>query len=254
VLRGLALDVVPIAGLLAESARTLREEEFATFRALASLDRPARERLLLSAHRFVRPGGPGVPSVAARRALMERFGVFGVRWGTALVLAGASSSSVLSARMIAQSGLQELERGMADQFRARATALKARWVVQGVAALLRDRPRPGAEGIRRELERVGVDDHDLRELQLLARLRTQGAPLAPERQREAARIIGGDGVSAAVRLDLPEGATEERVRDRAAELAGRWRGDAEFPLASQDAGLLCRLVARSAERALVSPG
>src|SRR6185312_15851851 len=47
-LRTLALGVVPIAGLLAQSARTLRQREFAMLRDIARLDRNARERLLLS--------------------------------------------------------------------------------------------------------------------------------------------------------------------------------------------------------------
>jgi hypothetical protein len=254
VLRGLALDVVPVAGLLAESARTLREDEFATFRALAGLDRTVRQRLLISADRFTQPHPAPVPPVAARRALMDRFGVFGVRWGTALVAAGASSSSILASRMIAQSGLQELEKGMADQFRARATALKFRWVVRGVEGLVQDRPRPGANALRRGLERAGANDHDLRELQLLARLRTQDAPLAQDERLEAARVIGGDGVSRTRRLGLAEGATDAQLQVRAAEIAGRWRGRAEFPLAAQDATAVCQLVARSAERVVVSPG
>jgi len=43
-LRSLALDVVPIAGLVAQSARTLREHEFEALRELARLGRDARER------------------------------------------------------------------------------------------------------------------------------------------------------------------------------------------------------------------
>src|SRR4029453_16521258 len=50
-LRSLALDVVPIAGLLAQSARTLREHEFEALRELARLGRNARERMLVSLSR-----------------------------------------------------------------------------------------------------------------------------------------------------------------------------------------------------------
>ena len=54
-LASLALGVIPVAGLLAESARTLREDEYAAFKELAALPREDREKLLISADRFVRP-------------------------------------------------------------------------------------------------------------------------------------------------------------------------------------------------------
>ncbi|WP_374945903.1 dynamin family protein, partial [Agreia sp.] len=53
-LRALSLGIVPVAGLLAQSARTLRQSEFAALRILAGLDRADRELLLLSADRFTR--------------------------------------------------------------------------------------------------------------------------------------------------------------------------------------------------------
>ena len=53
-LASLSLGVVPVAGLLAESARTMREDEFGSFQELAALDRKARESLMVSADRFVR--------------------------------------------------------------------------------------------------------------------------------------------------------------------------------------------------------
>ena len=43
-LRSLALDIVPIAGLVAQSARTLRQHEFEALREVARLGRTARER------------------------------------------------------------------------------------------------------------------------------------------------------------------------------------------------------------------
>src|SRR6478752_772040 len=51
-LRKLALGVVPVAGLLAQSARTLRQADFEALQLLATVDRAARERMMLSADRF----------------------------------------------------------------------------------------------------------------------------------------------------------------------------------------------------------
>jgi len=247
VLKGLALGIVPVAGLLAEAARTLREEEFAVFRALASLERGQRERLLISADRFTQSRPAPVPPVAARRALLERFGVFGVRLGATLVSAGATTSSQLAARMVAQSGLLELERLVADQFRARAGALKARGILRAIDTLVRDRPRPGSDRIRRDLEQATANEHDLRELRLLAQLRTREVPLEATERLEAARIIGGDGVSRAHRLALAESAPDEQVQERVREIVSRWRGRAESPLSARETRALCRLVVRSAE-------
>ncbi len=252
VLKGLALAVVPVAGLLAEAARTLREEEFAVFRALAGLDRAERERLLISADRFVQPRPAPVPPVAQRRALLERFGVFGVRLGATLVLAGASTSSELASRMVAQSGLRELERLIADQFRSRAAALKSRWVLQALESLLRDRPRPGVDRIRHGIERAAANAHELRELNLLARLRTRDSPLAEDEWQEAVRIIGGEGVTRARRLDMSESASESEVRARVGEIVGRWRTYSESPLVPRDAAAVYQLVVRSAEGVLTS--
>ena len=45
-LASLVLGVIPVAGLVAEGARTLRENEYIAFRELAGLERADRERLL----------------------------------------------------------------------------------------------------------------------------------------------------------------------------------------------------------------
>ena len=84
-LRALALGVVPVAGLLAEGARTLRESEFIALRDLAGLSKEARDRLLISVDRFVRPGAETTLSVTVRQGLLARFGLFGVRLAAALI-------------------------------------------------------------------------------------------------------------------------------------------------------------------------
>jgi len=78
-LASLLLGVIPVAGLLAEGARTLREREYAAFRELAALERADRERLLVSADRFVRDTALTTLGADERTALLERFGIFGVR-------------------------------------------------------------------------------------------------------------------------------------------------------------------------------
>ena len=78
-LRGLCQTVVAVAGLLAFTARTLRQDEYAALAAIAALGQDELDLLLLSADRFAHPDGPAEPSVEVRRALLDRFGMFGLR-------------------------------------------------------------------------------------------------------------------------------------------------------------------------------
>ena len=61
-LRGLCQTVVAVAGLLAHTGRTMRQDEFAALAALAALPPDELDALLLSADRFARPDGPAEPS------------------------------------------------------------------------------------------------------------------------------------------------------------------------------------------------
>ncbi|HWI31681.1 MAG TPA: dynamin family protein [Microbacterium sp.] len=246
-LRALTLGVIPVAGLVAEGARTLRESEFIAFRSLAALDRTVRERLLVSVDRFTRPTNETALSVAVRQDLLRRFGIFGVRLGAALVRAGADSSSELADRLVQQSGLIDLQRFVNQQFRSRTVALKARGVLQGLDALLRAKPRPGTAPIVRGMEHVTASTHDLAELSLLADLRTSVLSLTPDDLVAAERLIGGNGTDALTRLGLAEGAPRVEVRERIDGLLGHWRNLSESPLSMRATTDLCRVVIRSIE-------
>lgn len=246
-LRALALGVIPAAGLLAEGARTLRESEFTAFRALAGMDREARTRALVSVDRFTRDD-IGLPlSVAERRALLARFGVFGVRLGTALVLAGARTSTELAERMVQQSGLIEVQRFIAEQFRPRTAALKARGVVHTLEQLLRDKRRAEASAVEAELERLAAASHDLRELALLARLRTTEPAMGADDVAAAERIVGGSGTSAAARLGLDETTGVLTLHERVDELVAHWRRLEYAPASDRRTAELCGTVVRSVE-------
>lgn len=246
-LHALALDVIPVAGLLAEGARTLREKEFLALRELAGMDKAARERLLVSVDRFTRPSTDTTLPTATRRHLLSRFGIFGVRLGAALIRAGARDSSELSERMLQQSGLRDVQQFVVDQFRARATALKMRGVLQSVEALVRERPRAGDAAVLAQIERLLVGTHELRELRLLAEMRTSGVRLSPTDAEEAERIVGGNGVHPLARLGLGEDATDDEARDRTEQLLAKWRTVAESPLTPRAAVEQTRGVIRSLE-------
>jgi hypothetical protein len=247
-LRPLALGVVPVAGLVAQSARTLRQWEFAALSALAELDRTARERMLISADRFAAPSAPVDVPPERRRVLLERFGIFGIRLGVALVRGGTTDPTKLAHAMVRRSGLDALLDLLDAQFQTRADHLKARSALVAVEQLLRERPRPGAEDVKVALERVRAGAHELRELGLLAQARSTGLPLRDSAAAaEAEVLVGGHGPGPRERLALSVDATDAEVRAEAAERLRRWRARAESPLTDRAAAEVCRVVVRSCE-------
>ncbi|MDR7112974.1 hypothetical protein J2X03_002871 [Microbacterium trichothecenolyticum] len=250
-LASLLLGVIPVAGLLAEGARTLREREYAAFRELAGLERADRERLLVSADRFVRDTALTTLGADERAALLERFGIFGVRLATALIRGGARTSSDLSRELVEQSGLIPLQQFVRDQFRTREATLKVRGVLLGLERLIDERPVAGAVVIRAGIERLSAGAHALRELSLLATARAEGLPLAAPDAAQAVAIIGGDGTPATTRLGLTEDAGTEAVRQRALVQLDHWRRLSDSPLTDRAAVAVCRVVIRSLE-AIVS--
>ncbi|MDN3497419.1 dynamin family protein [Planococcus sp. APC 4015] len=246
-LRALALECIPVAGLLAEGARTLRESEYSAFAELASLDRVVRDRMLVSVDRFIRQTDGTTLSIPRRRELLARFGIFGVRLGAALVRGGARTSSELSERMIAQSGLVDVQQFVADQFRSRGAALKARSVLRGIELLLEDKPKPGAGRITAGIERVTSGSHDLRELALLSELRSSETALTPADAASAERLVGGSGTDGLARLGLADDADLDQIRRRVDEMLVHWRGISESPLTDRPTADLCRVVIRSVE-------
>jgi len=248
-LTSLALGVIPVAGLLAEGARTLREAEFASLQHLAGLERQERQRLLISADRFVRFPATATMTLSEsiRSQLLARFGIFGVRLATSLIRAGVNDSTLLAERMVEQSGLMELQEFVRVQFRARSAALKVRAVLHDLEQILRAKPRLDAGEIRKGIERIQATSHSLRELSLMARTRGRGFPLPPDVTRDAERIIGGKGTSATARLGLKEGASAEELDERLNAELTRWRSLVQSSLAERATVDVGRVVIRSLE-------
>jgi hypothetical protein len=249
-LRALTLGVVPVAGLLAQSARSLRESEYTALVELAKLERAERERLLVSVDRFARSSQPPDVSPEMRIVLLDRFGLFGIRLATALLRGGIADSTALAHELARRSGLDELLELINGQFHSRAAALKARAALVAVESLLRERPRTGTGALSASLERIQASAHEFREMRLLATARTAGSILSAELTEEAERIVGGSGVDLPHRLGLPDSATEDELRGRALENLRRWRSQAENPLTDRASADVCRIVVRSCEAAV----
>ncbi|BBE22121.1 GTPase [Arthrobacter sp. MN05-02] len=250
-LRSLVLDVLPMAGLLAQSSRTLRQSEYEAFVALAALGRTERERMLISADRFV-AGSTGIGMSADEAArLLDRFGLFGLRLGAALVRGGTGDPTVLAHELTRRSGLDHLMTLVRRQFEARATTLRVRTALNGLDVLVRTRPRDGGARLLAGIERIRATAHEIDELKLLSALRSGRVPLPASAADEAERLVGGSGTGAAERLALAPGTGPDDVRAASLGTLHRWRLLAENPLTDRSALEACQVVLRSCEELVV---
>ena len=244
-LHALAIGVLPLAGRLAQTACSLQQAEHAALVELAQLDRDARERLLMSADRFVQTETAG--SSQERAAILDRFGLFGIRLAIVLINNGYTEVDALARELARRSGLDELRDLLATRFWGRASELKAQAAIVGVETLLRQRPHSGADGLAVALERIMAGAHELRELRALAMAGTAGIPLGPEPTAQLLRLVGGEGTSPVQRLGLRPDAPLAEVRSEAVAQVRYWRTLAENPLTDRATAELCRIVVRSCE-------
>jgi hypothetical protein len=250
-IRGLCQTVVAVAGLLAQTGRTMRQGEFAALTTLATLPRADIEAMLLSADRFSRTELDS-PDAETRARLMERFGLFGVRLATTLIRQGMTDPNTIAAELVKRSGLDELRSVLATQFAERRDLLKARSALLAVDLVLSREPRPSAAPLQAELERILAGAHEFAELRLLSTLRAGAVRLPKESVQEAERLLGGDGGAASARLGLEPDAGPQELWDAAIDAAGRWQRRAESPMSSRAVSDVARLVVRSCEGILAS--
>jgi hypothetical protein len=227
--RRLVQTVVPVAGLLAETAATLRQPEFDALARLARLSESELDALLLSVDRF-RSSNVGTDlSVAERDELLVRLGLFGVRLALDLLRSGAvDSAPALAQELFDRSGVPELRSVLLSQFALRRDALKARAVFAAVERAIAADPRPESERLRASLERLTAGRHDLEELALLNDLRTGAVTLGPL-DAAAERLLGAGGGTVRERLDLPDASADE-VRSALLVSLERWQSLAEDPM------------------------
>jgi hypothetical protein len=247
--RSLCASVVPVAGLIAETGFTLREEEMAQLRDLATMEAAELEGMLLSVERFCAPG-VGPLTAEYRRDLLLRLGLFGVRLSLREIREGRGATATQLARtLVASSGIEQLVGVLDGHLARRSTVLKARSALVGLRTLSRelagDDPQ-GAANLAAEVERVEAGAHELAELRLLHLLLTGAVILLEEEQHEVARVTA-DG-DPAERLGLPPDAGIEVERAAALERLEAWRRRAAHPLTDRATAEACEVVAHSYER------
>ncbi|MFE3446938.1 dynamin family protein [Nocardia sp. NPDC059180] len=247
---GLCQAVIPVAGLLAFAAATLRQQEFAAFQALAGVPVGELSVALLSADRFARPDLPLPVEPGMRAQLADRFGLFGIRLAITLVRLGARDSAALAAELTERSGVNELRSVLDVQFGQRADQLKAHSALSALDRVLTAHPGTAADLLLPHIRTLLADNHGFAELRLLGRLRTDEPGLPAAELAELIRLIGGSGVAAPLRLGLPADAASATQCAEAIAAARKWRSRANHPLADQFTAAACLTAARSAEGVL----
>jgi hypothetical protein len=233
--------------MLGLAGKTLRDNEFAWLQTLATVPRPAAEPFLISADRFLADSSGQPLPPAARVALLERFGLFGVRLASTLLRRGFDTPAKLSAELVQRSGLGELREAISQFFTDRRQVLKARSALLALDGLTRTEPRPSARRLVGQLERLLATAHDFRELRLLAALQAGQGALPAELGTEANRLIGGQGTDLPTRLGLDYEAGEGAIHKAILDTARRWRELAENPLLDATAQHAAQVVLRSCE-------
>jgi len=234
-LRGLCQNVVAVAGLLAHTGRTLRQNEFAALTELAGRPRDELESALLSADRFQR--------VSAHPELLGRFGLFGVRLATSLIRQGTRAPNELADELVARSGLRDLQRVLATQFGERRDVLKARSALLALERVTRADDR----GLGRHVDRILAGAHEFAELRLLGALRSGAVPLPKPLVADAERLLGDAGAAPTARLGLPPDARGPQLRQAALLALRQWHGHAENPVFGRRATDACRVLVRTCE-------
>ena len=245
--RALCATVTPMAGLLAETGLTLREDEAASLRMLADTPEDELERMMLSADNFCDVSASAL-TAELRRDLLRRLGMYGVRFALDQIRAGASSAAQLAPLLVQRSGLPDLREIIERHFLPRARVLQARTALVALRALAHDlrADDPVAAGqIEREAERIEAGAVEFAQLRVAHLVLSGAVRVAEDERTEIERVLlAPDGASA---LGLPGDAPVEDRRSLAIAGIERWRTKASDPLADPALVETCETVARTYE-------
>jgi Dynamin family len=247
-LRRLCPVIVPVNGLLAFAATTLREAEYAMLATLARSERSEVEQLLLTADRFLRRSTGVMLTEIEREHLMDRMGLFGVRLSVELIRAGFVTSAVeLSDELVERSGLNRLRSVLTRQFEQRSRVLKARSALAVLSEVLRLGGCDDGDALQTAAEQLSASTHEFEEVRLLSALRAGSIEVRPDRAGELDRLLGGSGHGATSRLGLPDGASADEIREAALGSLVAWQRLAEHPLSGRQLKMAARAATRTLE-------
>ncbi|MEL6891969.1 MAG: dynamin family protein [Actinomycetota bacterium] len=230
VVRSLVGDVVPVAGLLAETGLTLREHEYAALVQLADMAAGDRERLLLSVD-DVCDVGLSPLTAEIRRDLLDRFGLFGLRHSVAAIAAGeVGSAGELSRALVEASGVGALQRVISETFLPRARVLQARTALAALRTVGRELSaagHPDAPSFAAVIDRIDASALEFGLLQAGHLVLSGAVALGDAHRHDVERLLAADDPVRALGLD--DLAPEQREAELLAGLA-RWRETTNDPL------------------------
>jgi hypothetical protein len=252
--RSLCASVTPLAGLLAETGLTLREDEVASLRTLAATEPETLERMLLSSEELFELSASDL-TVELRRDLLDRLGLYGLRVALRELGNGATTAAALGPRLVELSGLGELRRIITEHFMPRARVLQARTALvalRNLAHTLQASDARTATAIDREAERIESNAVEFAQLRA-AHLVGSGSVRVNDGERvDLERLLLASSPGAA--LGLGESASADDVRSAALSAISRWRNRAGDPLADPALIEVCEAAARSCEAIYASTG
>lgn len=253
-LTGLCQDAVAVSGLLAHAGRTLAADELSSLQILATAARRELEIALVSADRFAGDGVPLRLDARTRTALLDRFGMFGIRLVTTLIRQGFTSVEALSEELVARSGLADVRESIRQCFTDRNDVLKARSALLALEVVLRMEPRPAARRMVTALESLVVSAHEFRELRLLAALHGGRTVLPDPLADEARRLVGGIGTALPARLGFSRETSGHELQGALSDALRRWQEQSENHALGNGQRRAARVVVRSCEGMLAQLG
>ena len=246
--RELASGVLPVAGLLAETGATLRQDQFEWVRRLAGLPHADRELLLVSVDRF-RDDDANPLNGEIREELLERLGLFGVRLAVGLVADGeVRTAPELSTALLEHSGIRALQRVLERSYAARASDLKARSALVALRAVATRLVRDGVEdarGVSDAIDRLESSSGELALLRLQHLVLAGHVEMSDDERAEVDRLSspGALATRAGVALEAPP----DDVRTAALDGVERWRARAGNPLADRRTVEAAEIISRAYE-------
>ncbi|HUQ44746.1 MAG TPA: dynamin family protein [Candidatus Limnocylindria bacterium] len=246
--RSQALTVLPIAGLLAETGATLTEFEVSWLRQVVALAASEVDGLLLSVDRF-RGGAANPLPEEARERLLDRFGLFGLRFALDRLRAQpAQTAPDLARALVEASGIRAVDAQIRRHFADRSDVLKARSALarlRSIVAAAGASRLPGAAELAVEVERIGASSSELLELRLLHDVHAGRLTVSDEELVELNRLLASG--PAAGRLGQPEDTPAAELRSVAVLSIDRWRTRASNPLLDRPTAEAGERVARTYE-------
>ena len=251
--RTLCTAVVPVAGLIAETGLTLREDEAWALRSLAATPPPALERMLRAVDAFCEPGASEL-TLELRRQLLDRLGLFGVRFCVAEIhRRGSATASELTQALVVESGLDALRSLISQLFLPRAQILKARAALVGLRAIARELEAldpPRARLLAAEIERCEASSPDFAELRLNHLVLSGIVAFSDDQDREF-RLVTAPGKAVEERLGADVDTDPADLRSRALAGVERWRTQGAAPLADVAMREACETMAHTYESLFV---